>query len=108
MIITEKINIALIDDHQMLSNSLATLLANYDFIDSIKTFGTGDEFLHSIKKELPDVVITDIVVYALKLLQNLYIREEFKEQYGDEFSVKYCPLLAKTHVVKIIFSSLMF
>lgn len=71
-----KLNIALIDDHQMLSQSLANLLSNYEFINDVKTFATANEFLTTLGKESPDVVITDIVMPGISGIELLILLKE--------------------------------
>lgn len=57
-----KINIAFIDDHQLLSQSLASMLSKYDFIGEINTFSNPKEFLDTKFLNAPDIIISDIMM----------------------------------------------
>ena len=59
-----KLNIALIDDHQILSQSLAGLLSKYEFIKTIKTFPSAGEFLEDMAAYQPDVVVMTFLCLA--------------------------------------------
>lgn len=69
-----KLNIALLDDHHMLSQSLANLLSKYDFISGVKTYSSPKEFLAALTMPYPDVVVSDIMMpemSGVELLQYL-------------------------------------
>lgn len=71
-----KLNIALIDDHQILSQSLAGLLSKYEFINTIKTFSTAEEFLENLSAYQPDIVITDISMPGMNGIDLLLLIRE--------------------------------
>lgn len=54
--------IALIDDHQLLVESLARLLSKFDFIKEIKTYKSPREFIANEESPAPDIVISDILM----------------------------------------------
>ena len=55
-----KINIALIDDHQLLTHSLSSLLSQYDFIGTIEIYSNPKEFLKAQTE--PEIIVTDIMM----------------------------------------------
>lgn len=64
-------NIAIVDDHQILTYSLKAILAEYEFIHSITTYNTAASFLESNFAEL-DVVLLDLImpeINGLKVLE---------------------------------------
>ena len=56
------LNIVLIDDHQLLTDSLSNLLSGYSFINDITVFRNPKEYLKVEKKLDTDIVITDILM----------------------------------------------
>jgi len=56
----EKINICIVDDHSLFRNGLKLLLSAFPEINVIYECSNGIEFLQSIEKQTPDVVLMDI------------------------------------------------
>lgn len=59
---TEKINLAIIDDHQLLAESLQKLLTKYEFVQNINIFTGVDEYFEFSFEKAPDIVICDILM----------------------------------------------
>jgi DNA-binding NarL/FixJ family response regulator len=59
---TEKFNIALIDDHHLLSQSLSSLLSKYDFINSIQLFSKPQDYFDAVPDPEPDIIVSDIMM----------------------------------------------
>ena len=55
-----KINIALIDDHQLLTYSLSNLLSKYNFIGTIEIYPSPKEFLEA--SSTPDLIVSDVMM----------------------------------------------
>jgi len=56
----EKINLLIVDDHQIFRDGLKLLLSHFPFIAEVHEASNGLEFLHMLKKGLPDIVLMDI------------------------------------------------
>lgn len=54
------ITIALIDDHQLLVESLSNLLSKYEFVEEIKTYSSVKDFFADEAE--PDIIISDILM----------------------------------------------
>lgn len=54
------LDIALVDDHQLLSESLASLLNRYEFVKSVSTYKSPEEFISSDTE--PDIILSDIMM----------------------------------------------
>ncbi len=69
------IRITITDDHPLILSGLETLLSNYPHIEVIATYSSGDELLEALKKEQPDVLLTDLQmpgkVYGIDLIRAL-------------------------------------
>lgn len=59
---TTVVKIAIVDDHQLFRNGLASLLSSYDDIDIIAEAENGKEIIHYLEKAslLPDVILLDV------------------------------------------------
>jgi two-component system, NarL family, invasion response regulator UvrY len=55
-------HLALIDDHFLLVQSLSGMLSKYDFITSIQTFKSAQEYLSTPHNPEPDIIISDIMM----------------------------------------------
>jgi two-component system, NarL family, invasion response regulator UvrY len=55
-------HLALIDDHFLLVQSLSGMLSKYDFIKSIQTFKSAQEYLNTPHNPEPDIIISDIMM----------------------------------------------
>jgi len=56
----EKINIYLVDDHNLFREGLRLLLSKVPFVDKIYEASNGQEFIDNIKDITPDIVLMDI------------------------------------------------
>ncbi|MCX6316752.1 MAG: response regulator transcription factor [Bacteroidetes bacterium] len=56
----QKLNLALIDDHRLLTTSLSNLLSKYEFINSITIYSNPKEFLKG-ETEV-DIIISDLMM----------------------------------------------
>jgi DNA-binding NarL/FixJ family response regulator len=68
------ISIALIDDHQLLVESLSKLLSKYDFVNDVKTYNSVKKFLENDTDSEPDIIISDILmpeISGIELLTHL-------------------------------------
>jgi two-component system invasion response regulator UvrY len=54
------LNIALVDDHQLLSESLSSLLRKFEFVESVSTYKSPKEFIASDTE--PEIIISDILM----------------------------------------------
>lgn len=70
-------NIALIDDHVMFSKSLAQVLAQYDFIEEVRTYKSAKEYQLLSSLVEPDVLIIDIIMPGVNGIELL---AQFKAQ----------------------------
>lgn len=59
---TLKLNIALIDDHVLLTQSLSLLLQQFDFINEIKAYENPKRFLAEENQPEPDIIVSGIVM----------------------------------------------
>lgn len=56
-------NIALIDDHQMLTDSIRNILAADPLVQEVRTFTSAEEFLSAaLSTWFPDIIITDLLM----------------------------------------------
>lgn len=53
-------SIALVDDHKLFREGLKLLLENLDFVEQVRDFATGIDFLASLSDYSPDLVFMDI------------------------------------------------
>lgn len=56
----EKISLLIVDDHQIFRDGLKLLLSHFPFIGKVREASNGLEFMHMLKKSLPDIVLMDI------------------------------------------------
>jgi len=56
----QKINIILVDDHQIVRDGIKSLLSNVEDIEIVAEVSGAKELFEFIKKDAPDIVITDI------------------------------------------------
>jgi DNA-binding NarL/FixJ family response regulator len=59
---TPKLNIVLIDDHVLLTQSLTCLLEKFDFITDIKTFQNPKQYLTAERGAEPDIILSEIIM----------------------------------------------
>ena len=68
--ITNKLNIVLIDDHQLLVQSLSDLLYKYDFIKSVCVYSHPQDYFASAQPE-PDIIISEIAIPGINSIDLL-------------------------------------
>jgi len=59
---TLKLNLVLIDDHVLFTQSLSHLLLQFDFIDEIKTYANPEKYLSRDNDKEPDIIISEIIM----------------------------------------------
>lgn len=57
---TEKIKIAIADDHPLVINGVKNILPGYPYIDLIATYANGNELINGLAIQQPDVLLLDI------------------------------------------------
>lgn len=77
---TKKLTIALIDDHQLLSQSLSNLLSNYDFIETINIYSGPEDFLKQTAEKEFDIIISDIVMPGMSGIDLLTLYKKEKKK----------------------------
>jgi DNA-binding NarL/FixJ family response regulator len=60
-----KINVALIDDHQLFSEALSGLLLSHEFINEVSIYRSARQFLQLEVSEMPDMIITEIILLEM-------------------------------------------
>jgi DNA-binding NarL/FixJ family response regulator len=55
-----KIKVSIVDDHTLFRNGLKLLLSGFPEIEVIGDYSNGREFLYSIDRDIPDLVLMDI------------------------------------------------
>jgi|WetSurMetagenome_2_1015567.scaffolds.fasta_scaffold410609_2 DNA-binding NarL/FixJ family response regulator len=63
---TERMNIAIVDDHTILRNGLKMLLRDMKNIEIVIEASNGKEFIDQLKYTIPDMVIIDINMPVMK------------------------------------------
>lgn len=77
-----KINLILVDDHQLFLNGLKASLEKYDFITVLETFTNGKKALSFLKNNTVDLIITDI---SMPELNGIEFIKKVKEQHAVKF-----------------------
>ena len=72
-----RINIALIDDHQLLSQSLSSLLSRYEFIGTIDIYSNPKEYLKS--ETCPDIIVSDVMMPDMSGIDLLTVLRKQKQ-----------------------------
>ena len=62
---TKKINIIIIDDHQMMIDGLVAILSTNLDLNILKTYTNGNDFLIVIDNLQPDFVLFDIIMLQI-------------------------------------------
>ncbi len=65
MATANRLHVALIDDHQLLLDSLERYMLRYDFIEKLETYKNPKDFLVAAGNNFPDVIICDIMMPAM-------------------------------------------
>lgn len=65
--------IALIDDHQLLTNSLYELLIQYENIECIRVYNSPSAFLKACNEEIFDVIVIDIILPEMNGMELLSV-----------------------------------
>lgn len=80
----ERINIVLVDDHQVVLKGLLSWLREDDDIEVVGTFRNALETLEALPDLLPDVVISDV---RMPGMNGLELTERLVSQYGGKMKV---------------------
>lgn len=95
---TEKINIILADDHNLIRDAIKDLLNQISFINVVGTVSNGDELIKNYFDSNPDLIITDIFmpnmngIEAVKKIKkrDLDAKILFLSAYDDEEYIYEC------------------
>ncbi|HPG08697.1 MAG: response regulator transcription factor [Saprospiraceae bacterium] len=74
------IRIALVDDHQIILDSLSLLFNMIEGVEVVATFNDPRQVVESLKKELPDILITD---FSMPYMNGVQLTLQLKEAYPD-------------------------
>ena len=74
------IRIALVDDHQIILDSLSLLFNMIEGVEVVATFNDPRQVVESLKKELPDILITD---FSMPYMNSVQLTLQLKEAYPD-------------------------
>ena len=74
------IRIALVDDHQIILDSLSLLFNMIEGVEVVATFNDPRQVVESLKKELPDILITD---FSMPYMNGVQFTLQLKEAYPD-------------------------
>ncbi len=77
-----KINLILVDDHQLFLNGLKASLEKYEFISVLEMFTNGKKALSFLKNNTVDLIITDI---SMPELNGIEFIKKVKEQHAVKF-----------------------
>ncbi|PWJ58385.1 DNA-binding NarL/FixJ family response regulator [Dyadobacter jejuensis] len=73
-------NIALVDDHLLLTESLSNLLSRMPEVESVSIYNSTESFIQSKPQNVADLIITDIMMSGVNGIQLLdYCRENMDE-----------------------------
>ena len=78
----KKINIGLVDDHQLFLKSLALLLESYKNFDIVIEAGNGEDLLHKLKskKIIPDIILLDV---NMPIMNGIETAKKLSELYPE-------------------------
>lgn len=91
-----RMSIVLIDDHQLLSQSLANILSKYHFIQEIKVFRTPKEYLNAGIEPEPDIIVSDILMPDMSGIDLL---EKFKKE-NKKIKVILLSSITEVHTIR--------
>lgn len=75
-----KIKLALVDDHTLIRQMLATMLRQVDDFDLILEATNGQEFIDKLPGQMPDVVLLDVLMPILDGPATVgYLREAYPQ-----------------------------
>ncbi len=75
------IKIVITDDHPLVVSGLRTILKSCERIEVIATYNNGDDLMAGLRKELPDVLLTDLKMPGK--LQDMELVYALRELYPD-------------------------
>ncbi len=115
----EKIRIAIVDDHQMVSSALENLLSTNPDFEVVMTCPNGDAFLQHLKKgaEPPEIVLMDV---NMPIMNGIETTREITKNYpdvrvlaltmedGEENIIKMLKAGAKGYLLKDMTSDVLF
>jgi DNA-binding NarL/FixJ family response regulator len=61
----EKINVLLVDDHRILRDGIASILASVPDIQVLGGLGSGEELINEFENFKPDIILMDIVMQGM-------------------------------------------
>jgi two-component system, NarL family, nitrate/nitrite response regulator NarL len=61
----KKIQLALVDDHQIIIDGLVSLIKNHNTIEVVCTANSGEAMLHLLQQNSIDVLLTDVVMNGM-------------------------------------------
>jgi len=74
------INVVIVDDHQIITDSLSMLFERLDGIEVMETFNDSRLVISSFKDQRPDVVITD---YHMPVIDGIKLTGMIKSEFSD-------------------------
>ena len=74
----EKINIALVDDHQIIIDGLISLLKKHPSINILHTANNGEVMLQQLKQQPVDILLTDVMMPGMSGQQ---LAKQVKQQF---------------------------
>lgn len=75
-----KIKISIVDDHALFRNGLKILLNTNNDLQVVSEAGNGKEFIESLDKELPDIVLMDI---SMPVMDGIDATKRTTERYPE-------------------------
>jgi len=76
----DKINIVLVDDHQMFRDGVKSVLSDEENIEIVGEVGSGKDLYELLKNETPDLIITDI---SMPDISGIEVAKHISENYPD-------------------------
>jgi len=74
----DKINIVLVDDHQMFRDGVKSVLSDEENIEIVGEVGSGKDLYDLLKNETPDLIITDI---SMPDISGIEVAKHISENY---------------------------
>lgn len=72
-----KISILIVDDHRLVRDGLASVLAGRKELEVITTLSSGEEAIQAVNEKLPDVILMDIMMRGMTGIEaTLWIKQQ--------------------------------